>query len=222
MNFLVTLQPICNRKGKYMATMKRFMENLLFWGVFIASIPLLMQLTPDLSVHRERSSEKELSERGDSARLGNRKSARPTSSFPRTLPPIDHQVMAAIRTQYGSLIERAADAHAVPAVVITAIIYEESKGNPTEDHPESHCKGLMQICDTTAREYDVRDVFDPEESISGGARIFAAYLRKKGGDFDKALVAYNKGPNSELFRNLAFDPAQHPYVLKVKRTMRYL
>lgn len=130
-------------------------------------------------------------------------------------------MIAGIRARYGHIIREASVAQGVHPIVITAIIYEESKGNPYAVSKKS-CKGLTQICNGTAQEFGVRDVFDPRENILGGAKIFAAYRRKVGGSFDRALVAYNAGPYSELFDDPNFDPAQYEYVRRVKRTIAYL
>ena len=51
----------------------------------------------------------------------------------------------------------------------------------------------MQLMPETARQYGVRDIFDPSQNISGGARHLAYLLGLYNGDVGKSLAAYNAG-----------------------------
>ncbi len=126
-----------------------------------------------------------------------------------------------IRVRYGHLIDAASKIHGIDPLIITAIIYVESKGNPRAEHPESHCKGLMQLEDGTAKKYGVTDSFDPRKNIFGGTKVLADYLNHHaGGDLDRALVSYNAGPHSKLFKKPSFDPSRFVYVRQVREVLR--
>jgi soluble lytic murein transglycosylase-like protein len=48
----------------------------------------------------------------------------------------------------------------------------------------------------TARELGVKDAFDPEQNLDGGARYLRQLLTRYGGDLKRALAAYNAGPGA--------------------------
>lgn len=82
----------------------------------------------------------------------------------------------------------------VPAELLKAVAVAESRMNPTAVS-RAGAKGLMQIMPATGRSLGVTDLFDPHQSIKGGA----AYLAKQVGRFgsyEKALAAYNAGPGA--------------------------
>lgn len=97
-----------------------------------------------------------------------------------------------ITSQYGRLIAMAARETDVDSSLIHSVIKVESSGNA---RAESHAgaRGLMQLIDSTAKQYGVKRVFDPKENIMAGSR----YLRDlidRFGDTSLALAAYNAGP----------------------------
>lgn len=68
----------------------------------------------------------------------------------------------------------------------------------TESHfsPSAHGSsgeiGIAQFMPATARAWGVNPA-DPESSLKGAARMMASYLSRYGGDYAKALAAYNAG-----------------------------
>jgi soluble lytic murein transglycosylase-like protein len=54
---------------------------------------------------------------------------------------------------------------------------------------------MMQLMPATAQELGVQDVFDPNENIHAGSRYLKWLLDAFEGDVQKALAAYNAGPN---------------------------
>jgi len=103
-----------------------------------------------------------------------------------------HEVMQ----RYRSHIHRAAQDVSLDPALIASVIMVESNGDPTAESPAG-AKGLMQLADSTAADYDVKRVFDAEENISAGSR----YLRDlidRFGDLRLALAAYNAGPGNVI------------------------
>lgn len=56
--------------------------------------------------------------------------------------------------------------------------------------------GLGQLMPSTAKDMGVSDPFSPEQNIRGMTRYLGMLLKKYQGNLDKALSAYNFGPNA--------------------------
>lgn len=89
-----------------------------------------------------------------------------------------------------ALIAQAAEAHDVDADLVRAVIKVES-AYKTKARSRKGAMGLMQLMPATAREYGVRDAYDPAENINAGVK----HLRSLLDEFDVplALAAYNAG-----------------------------
>ena len=92
-------------------------------------------------------------------------------------------------------IASAAESHKVPPALIQAVIRAESNFQP-EAVSRAGAQGLMQLMPETAAELGVLDSFDIEENIDGGTRYLKQMLGIFEGDLEKALAAYNAGPNT--------------------------
>jgi|DEB0MinimDraft_10_1074344.scaffolds.fasta_scaffold00880_6 hypothetical protein len=75
--------------------------------------------------------------------------------------------------------------------LIQSMIYQESRGK-IKAKSRKGAGGLMQIMPKTAKELGVKDVFDPEQSITGG-RTYINRLKDRFDDEKLALAAYNWG-----------------------------
>lgn len=97
--------------------------------------------------------------------------------------------------RYQKYIDEASEKYGVDRSLISAVIRQESAGNP---YAVSHAgaKGLMQLMDTTAADLGVRRVFNAKENIMGGTKYLSMMLKKFKGDEKLALAGYNAGPGA--------------------------
>ncbi|MFZ5979328.1 MAG: transglycosylase SLT domain-containing protein [Candidatus Zixiibacteriota bacterium] len=119
-----------------------------------------------------------------------------------------------IMTDYGRIIDEAARENSLDSALIASIIEVESGGRADAVSPAG-AKGLMQLADSTAGDYGVSNVFDPEENIKAGSR-FLKNLLKRYDDLDTALAAYNAGPgNVDKYGGIPPFEETRNYVKKV-------
>lgn len=96
---------------------------------------------------------------------------------------------------YDNFIAKAATKHDVDAALIRAVIFVESGYQPKAISPKG-AEGLMQLMPETAKQYGVKDTFDPEQNIQGGTQYLQDLLNKYEGNISLALAAYNAGENA--------------------------
>lgn len=92
---------------------------------------------------------------------------------------------------YGELIDTLATAHGVDPYLVKALIQVESGYKPRA-RSRKGAMGLMQLMPATARQYRVRNPFDPKSNIEAGIKHLKSLLSR----FDSvslALAAYNAG-----------------------------
>jgi membrane-bound lytic murein transglycosylase B len=98
-------------------------------------------------------------------------------------------------TAYAGLITAAAEAHGVDPILVQALIQVESNYKPRARSSKG-AMGLMQLMPSTAREYKVRNAYDPKANINAGVQKLAGLIEKWG--IDLALAAYNAGEGAVL------------------------
>lgn len=96
------------------------------------------------------------------------------------------------KTKYDSYFKAAAKKYNVSESLLKAIAKAESNFNP-KDVSSSGAMGVMQLMPETARGLGVKDPFDPEQNIMGGAKCISQKLKEFNGDVRLALAAYNAG-----------------------------
>jgi soluble lytic murein transglycosylase len=94
--------------------------------------------------------------------------------------------------RFRPFIEAAAAGQGLDPRLLTAIIEVESAFNPGATSRRG-ARGLMQLMPATAAGYAVRNAYDPEENIHGGARYLRHLLDLYAGNLPLALAAYNAG-----------------------------
>jgi soluble lytic murein transglycosylase-like protein len=93
-------------------------------------------------------------------------------------------------TPYAELISSMSEAHGVDPNLVRALIQVESNYRPKAKSPKG-AMGLMQLMPSTAREYKVRNPYDPKANISAGVKHLKSLIDRWG--VELALAAYNAG-----------------------------
>jgi hypothetical protein len=111
-------------------------------------------------------------------------------------------------TPYADIISAAAEAHGVNPILVQALIQVESNYNPRA-HSSKGARGLMQLMPSVAREYNVRNVYDPKANIDAGVQKLKTLIDKWGTEL--ALAAYNAGEGAvERFNGIPpYRETQH-------------
>lgn len=117
------------------------------------------------------------------------------------------------------IFTEAAETYDVPVNLLKAIGKAESNFDPNVVSSAGAC-GVMQLMPKTAEYLGVKDSFDPEQNIMGGAKYISQMLKKYDGDVKLALAAYNAGSgNVAKYGGIPpFEETQN-YVVKVTKYM---
>lgn len=119
---------------------------------------------------------------------------------------------------YAHIIKKAADQFNLPERLITSIIQHESNFN-SQAVSAAGAQGLMQLMPGTARFLGVKDSFNPEQNIIGGAKYLRQMLNQFNGNIELALAAYNAGPgNVKKYGGIPPFKETQGYVKKVLNT----
>jgi peptidoglycan DL-endopeptidase CwlO len=120
-------------------------------------------------------------------------------------------------TAYTPLFQAAGARHGVPAELLSAVGYIESRYRP-EAVSSAGAIGLMQIMPFVADELGV-DPTDPAQAIDGAARLLRAHYERFG-SWDLALAAYNAGAGAvKNAGNSIPSPGVAEYVRRVNERM---
>ena len=94
---------------------------------------------------------------------------------------------------FDDIIGEASRRFKIPEQLISAVIKQESDFDRTAVSHKG-AMGLMQLMPGTADILGVEDPFNAEENILGGTQYLRELLNMYGGNLNKALAAYNAGP----------------------------
>lgn len=96
---------------------------------------------------------------------------------------------------YDDLIVEHARRNGVRQSLVRAVVQVESGFNPFA-YSNKGAMGLMQLMPSTAREFGVKNAFNPEENVRAGTKYLRQLLDRYGNDEELALAAYNAGPGA--------------------------
>ena len=117
------------------------------------------------------------------------------------------------------IFEKAAVKYNVPVNLLKAIGKAESDFK-ADAVSRSGAQGVMQLMPKTAEYLGVKDSFDPEQNIMGGAKYISELLKKYDGDTTLALAAYNAGMgNVSKYGGVPPFKETQNYVVKVAKFM---
>ena len=107
-----------------------------------------------------------------------------------TTGPLDSSLLEG--TPYGEIIAAMSQAHGVDPMLVRALIQVESNYRPRAKSNKG-AMGLMQLMPSTARQYKVRNPYDPTANIGAGVKHLKGLIDRMDGAIDMALAAYNAG-----------------------------
>jgi len=111
--------------------------------------------------------------------------------YPEDLPPAPVAAPTPDPTvPYGAIIDKVAAAQGVSPQLVKAVIRVES-AYQERARSRKGAMGLMQLMPDTARQYAVRDPYEPESNIEAGIKYLKSLLDRY--ELKLALAAYNAG-----------------------------
>ena len=96
---------------------------------------------------------------------------------------------------YDDLISEHSRNHRVRPALVRAVMQVESGFNPYARSPKG-AMGLMQLMPSTAKQYGVRNAFNPVENVRAGVAYLRELLDRYQDNETLALAAYNAGPGA--------------------------
>lgn len=108
-----------------------------------------------------------------------------------------------------SLAGEAAQAAGIKPEWLLAVVAQKSQGGPCVVSPTG-AAGLVQLTPAAIGELKVADALDPRQNLAAGARLLKQLLDRNGGDFQRALAAYNAPPAPQPGAAPSTFPAGNP------------
>jgi soluble lytic murein transglycosylase-like protein len=93
---------------------------------------------------------------------------------------------------FGGVIYQEAKRNALPPELLAAVVHTESRFNPAA-RSQAGAVGLMQLVPRTGKWLGARDLTNPAQNISAGAKYLRYLTDRFNGDTKKAIAAYNAG-----------------------------
>jgi soluble lytic murein transglycosylase-like protein len=120
-----------------------------------------------------------------------------------------------IPAQFNGLVNELSKRHGVDARLVHAVITVESAYQTRARSPKG-AKGLMQLMPDTARQYGVRNAYNPSANLEAGIKHLKSLLDRF--EVALALAAYNAGEATvRRFKGIPPYPETRDYVAKVMR-----
>ena len=117
-------------------------------------------------------------------------------------------------------VSRAAQQHNVQPALLLAVMKAESSFNPTVIS-KAGAVGLMRLIPETAIRHGVRNLYDTNENVTGGAKHLRYLLDRFHGNIRLTLAAYNAGERKvDRYRQIPPYKETQDYVKKVLASYR--
>jgi len=150
---------------------------------------------------------------------------RPMGQVSLTIVPTNERVAAVRRKaryhrgvadlELEQAVNRAARQHHVQPALLLAVMKAESSFNPTAVS-KAGAVGLMQLIPETAIRHGVRNLYDANDNITGGAKHLRYLLDRFHGNIQLALAAYNAGERKvDRYRQIPPYKETQDYVKRV-------
>ena len=119
---------------------------------------------------------------------------------------------------YDDLISEHSRTQGVRADLVRAVMQVESGFNPNARSPKG-AMGLMQLMPATAKQYGVKNAFNPAENVRAGVAYLRGLLDRYQNNEELALAAYNAGPGAVDKHGQRVPPYRETqsYVAKINR-----
>ena len=133
----------------------------------------------------------------------------------RTLDAVQRRTPPQAPKPIGDLVNKLAPQFALEPHLVLAIIAAESNFDPDAVSPKN-AQGLMQLIPETATRFNVRNPFDPAQSIRGGMAYLRWLMAYFEGDVTLVAAAYNAGEAAvEKYRGVPPYAETRAYVTRI-------
>ncbi|HLZ34236.1 MAG TPA: lytic transglycosylase domain-containing protein [Nitrospira sp.] len=127
--------------------------------------------------------------------------------------PTGRQIVSGVELEQAVI--RAANEHQLHPALLLAVMKAESSFNPVVVS-KAGAVGLMQLIPETAMRHGVRNLYDTDENVAGGAKHLRYLLDRFNGNMRLALAAYNAGERKvDRYRKIPPYKETRLYVQKV-------
>ena len=142
------------------------------------------------------------------------------------VPDVDETVAAAAEAShavvdgrpFAELIESVSERHGVDPALVHAVVQVESNYEPRAVSGMG-ARGLMQVLPSTAAEFGVRNLLDPQANLEAGVQYLKFLLTRF--NLSQAIAAYNAGPAVvRKYRGIPPFPETQHYVKRVLAAFR--
>jgi soluble lytic murein transglycosylase-like protein len=145
---------------------------------------------------------------------------------PDEVPEVDDSVVAAGEMShaivdgrpFADLIESVSLKHGIDPALVHAVVQVESNYQPRAVSGMG-ARGLMQVLPSTAADFGVRNLFDPQANLEAGVQYLKFLLNRF--NLSQAIAAYNAGPAVvRQYRGIPPFPETQDYVKRVLTAFR--
>jgi soluble lytic murein transglycosylase-like protein len=114
---------------------------------------------------------------------------------------------------FADLIETVSLKHGVDPELVHAVVLAES-GYRADARSRVGARGLMQVMPSTARDFGIKNLYDPHNNLEAGVQYLKFLLERF--DIKRAIAAYNAGPGAvRKYRGIPPYSETRNYVKKV-------